>query len=460
MSAPTISERFAETLLSIDYDALPDAVIHQAKRQILDTLACALGAYSSAPAKLVRDIADELGGNPQSTLLGEKTKTSMTMATFCNGTMIRYLDFNDYYFHRDPGHPSSNLSLVLAVAEAKGLNGRDVILGVVTAYEAQLRVCTFCGEPNLWDRGWRGSATNVLWGSTAAAAQLLGLSQEATADAFGISASHNSALAQSNSGKIAMMKATAEATVAKAGLEAAMLAGRGLSGPGEIFEGKYGWINVVAGGADFEGLIAPIHDHYKIMDICMKPYAAEMMTQSSVQAAIDLVEEHNFDPAEAEKIQVLYHEYALRKPSWDKTKFAPTTRETADHSFPYCVAVSLLDRACGPEQFTDEKIFDPTVAKVISKIELGTDEELTKLYRETFGTKITITMPSGEVFQKACLYPPGHPKNPISDEQVAEKFRYLARDLLKPDQIERCIEAVWALDSCEDLTGFMETFAA
>ena len=231
-----------------------------------------------------------------------------------------------------------------------------------------------------------------------------------------------------------------------------------MTGPAEIFEGKYGWIKVVAGGADTEGLTQPLNNHYRLMDVCMKPYAAEMMTQSSVQVAIDLVTENNFDPTQVEKIEVFYHDYALKKPSWDNSKFAPTTRETADHSFPYCVAVSLLDKACGPEQFTDQKLFDEDVRAVISKITLGVDDELTKVYRETFGTRIRVTMPSGEVFEKTCIYPPGHPQNPLTDERVEDKFRYLARDVMSKDKIDKAIAGIWQIDGADDISEFMRLF--
>ena len=190
----------------------------------------------------------------------------------------------------------------------------------------------------------------------------------------------------------------------------------------------------------------------------MKPFACEMMTQSSVQAAIDLVTEYKFDPTQAEKIEVFYHDYALKKPSWDKSKFTPKTRESADHSFPYCVAVSMLDRACGPEQFTDEKLFDEDVLKVISKITLGVDDELTKVYRETFGTRIRVTMPSGEVFEKTCIYPPGHPQNPLTDEQVEAKFRYLARNVMDKEKIDAAIAGIWQLDEAKDIGKFMRLF--
>ncbi|MEQ8194573.1 MAG: MmgE/PrpD family protein, partial [Rhodospirillales bacterium] len=278
--------------------------------------------------------------------------------------------------------------------------------------------------------------------------------------ALGINGSHNSTLSQSHRGTMSMMKATAEATASKAGLEAAWLAKSGLTGPPEIFEGKSGWITIIAGGADVDGLTAPLDGRYRISDVCMKPYATNMSIQASVQAALDLMAERPFDPAEAAKIEVFYNDHVFKKPAADKATLLPETRETADHSPLYCVAITLLEKACGPEQFSEKKLFDPTVRALMKRITLAPDDELTALQSEAQGSKLRITLRSGEVLAKDCLYPPGHPKNPLSDEQVADKFRTLAKGSLDGGQTNKAIGAVWNLDACEDMGAFMRAFAA
>ena len=456
----TISRQLAELVLGLNYDDLPQDVIHTTKRLILDTLACAIGGQNGAPVKMVLQTINYLGGNPQATIFGSTAKTSAPLATLVNGAMIRYLDFNDYQLSRDSSHPSSNLAMVLALAEAEKLSGRDVILGLVIAYEIQLRFATYCGEPNLSRRGWRSPATHASFASTAAASRMLGLDVETTMSAFGINGSHNSTLAQSHRGTMSMMKATAEATVSKAGLEATLLAKNGMTGPPEIFEGKYGWIKVIAGGADTDGMTQPFNGQFLISGMCMKPYATNMAIQSSIRATLDLMAEHHFDPAQIKKIKVFYCDHFFKKPAADKATILPTTRETADHSPLYCVAIALLEQACGPEQFTEAKLFDPTVRMLMERIELAPDDELTARQSESQGSKVHITMNSGETFKQDCLYPPGNPKNPLSDAQIADKFRTLASDTLTTAQTDKAIKAVWALDACTDMGAFMKLFAA
>src|SRR5258708_7587168 len=122
-----VRDRLAELAHSIRYANLPAEVVHEAKRVILDTLACALGAYRSEPVGIARRVARELGGNAEATTMGDGSRTSCALATFVNGTLIRYLDNNDYYFGQDSAHPSGNLAPALAVAEKTGRGGADVI---------------------------------------------------------------------------------------------------------------------------------------------------------------------------------------------------------------------------------------------------------------------------------------------------------------------------------------------
>ena len=147
-----VRDDLADLVLSIQYDELGGDVINEGKRLVLDTLACAYGGMDSEPARIIAKTVADLGGNPQSSVIGSGARTSMAGATLVNGTMMRYLDNNDYYFGRDPSHASGNLAPALAVAEHMGLGGTDVLLAFTIAYEVQLRFCDHAGEPNIWTR--------------------------------------------------------------------------------------------------------------------------------------------------------------------------------------------------------------------------------------------------------------------------------------------------------------------
>jgi 2-methylcitrate dehydratase len=450
----SVQLRLAEIAGGIRFDALPDDVVRHAKRLILDTLGCALGSFSAAPSEVVRKTIAQLGGTPEATVMVSGERTSCALATLANGTMIRHADSNDYYFGRDPAHPSGNLAAILAVGERQSASGRDVIAAMAAAYEIHIRLADHAGEPNIWQRGWH-HGTNTQFAAAAAAARLLGGDVDVIATAMAIAGSHNNTLAQLQSGGISMMKATGEATIAKGGVEAALLACNGLTGPAEIFEGRSGWGKGVAGSVDFERLAAPIGG-YRILDACIKPYATVASALASVQAAIDIKNAHRPVGADIEEMTVSLASYALNTPSFDPAKLDPQNKETADHSFHYCAAVALLDGDCGEAQFTDERLRSPDVRALMKKIVLKPDDEFTRRFPQAAGGAVELRMSDGRVYQRRCPYPPGHSQNPLDDKAVQAKFRQLSAHQLSAGGADAIIDAVQSFEQVARVGDFMK----
>lgn len=449
-----VRDQLADLIVSINYESLPPEVIREAKRLILDTLGCAFGGFAAEPSKIVRKTVRSLGGNPEATIIGEGRKTSCALATLANGTMIRYLDNNDYFGgKRQPAHPSGNLATALAIAERQGLGGKAVILGMVVNYEVHCRLCDCAGNPDIWHRGWHPGTITEL-SAAAVASKVLNLDSKATANALSISGSHNNTLAQAQHGNIPMMKASAEATIAKGGVEAALLAMNGMTGPEEFFEGKYGWANVIAGGVDFAFLTAPV-SYYRILDAAMKPHAVDATQQAPISAAIELRKKYKLDASQIASIEIGLPDAVLKKPSWDAKKLDPKNRETADHSIPYGVSAAILDGAVGPEQFTAEKIGSPQIRELMSKVTLVEKPELTANW-PVHGGSVAITTKSGETYEKIVAYPPGNPKNRLTDAQIQEKFYRLAHHVLDDRSIGRIVDSVSQFEKITDLSEFMQ----
>lgn len=450
-----IRDRLAELAHGIRYEDLPPEVVHEAERLILDTLACALGGYRSAPASIARQVAHALGGNPEASTIGDGRRTSCALATLVNGTMMRYLDNNDYYFGRDSAHPSGNLAPALAVAQRAGRGGRDVITAMVVAYEIQLRLCDLAGQPSISERGWH-PGTHMQFSSAALAARLLSDDPRVTAQALAIAGSHNNTLAQSQRGHIPMMKATAEAYIAKNGVEAALLAAAGLTGPEEIFEGVAGWAKTVAGEVDYAGLTAPCGGRYRILESCYKPYAAVAGAIAPIQAAIDLVAAHGaFVSEDVDSVVVKLHANAAKKAAADPKKQYPEDKETADHSFHYCVAVALLDGACGPAQFTDARIHAPEIRQLITKVRLEPDDDLTALWPQSSGGGVIVRLRDGRELKKVHRFPPGHPQHRMNDGDIERKFFELSDGLLPRNQAQQVIDMTWKIADHVRLDDFM-----
>lgn len=455
--AALVKDRLAALVHGIRFRDLPPEVVAAAKRVILDTLACAAGALDSAPAAIVRKVARDLGGNPESTLIGGG-RSSCALATLVNGTLIRYLDNNDYYFGRDSAHPSGNLAPALAVGEKCGRSGADVIAALVAAYEIQLRLCDLVAAPGISARGWH-PGTDMQFSSAAAAARLLSDDPRVTAHALALAGSHNNTLAQSQRGHIPMMKATAEATVAKGGVEAALLAAAGLTGPDEIFEGPAGWAATIAGGVDFAALTAPVGERYRILDACLKPYAAVAGAMAPVRAALDIARQDKLKAQDIESVTIRLHAVAVKKAS-DPRKTYPRDKETADHSYHYCVAVALLDGACGPAQFTDTRIDGKDIEQVVLKTRLEADPELTALYPKSSGGAVAVRLTDGRELAQTHRYPPGHPENPLTDDELARKFFELADGRLARGAAGRVIESVMRFEKCADITAVLAEMSA
>jgi 2-methylcitrate dehydratase len=457
-SSISVLERLAVLVHSVNFDTLPPAVVSAAKARILDTLSCAYGALDSDVARAVREMAADCGGAPQATLIGTGEKTSAPLATLVNGSLLRYLDSNDYYFSRDPAHPSGNLAVGLAVGEREHRSGRDLIAALVAAYEVQLRLCDFAGEPSLWKRGWHHGC-NAQFSSAAIAARLSGMDPRLTAHAMAISASHQNTLAQLQSGAVSMIKGTAEGWIAKAGVEAALLAQRGVTGPLVLMEGGAGWGSCVAGKVDFEALCAPLDGRFRLLETSIKPYPAVATAVAPIRAAIELHSDGLPALGDIEKVVVRLPAFALGTPSAHAGRRHPDHIESAQHSFYYCAVIALLDGVCGDAQFTPAKLASADVRGLLDKVELKEDAELTALWPQSASGAVELHLRNGSVRSHRCPYPPGSPHFALTDDELGAKFHGYADHILGQAGAAHLRKAVNDLDACDDLREFAQLFA-
>ncbi|MBW1686910.1 MAG: MmgE/PrpD family protein, partial [Deltaproteobacteria bacterium] len=239
----TLAERLAEYTVSTRFDDLPELVVHETKRRLIDALGCALGARHADTPRAAERVAPRVASEQAaSTLYG--SRTSPDMAAFVNGILIRYLDFNDTYLSKEPAHPSDNLAAVLAAGEASGSTGKELIAAAVVAYEVQCRLAdAWSIRSQGWDHVCYGAFSTAL-----GAGKLLGLDIPSLVHAQGISGVAHMAMRQTRAGKLSMWKGAAFANASRNGVLAAMLAAQGMTGPAPIFEGEMGFFAEVAHG--------------------------------------------------------------------------------------------------------------------------------------------------------------------------------------------------------------------
>ena len=481
-----LAARLSRYCQSLCYDDLPSIVVHEVKRRVLDSLGCALGAWNAPPCRIARRVGQSVQAADGATLWGTNHKTLPDLAAFANGALVRYLDFNDTYLAKEPAHPSDNIAAILAVGEASRASGPRVIQAIVLAYELQ---CRFCDAAALRPRGW-DHVTYGPFSSALAAAKVMKLSDAQTLQAINLAGVANIALRQTRVGNLSMWKACAFSNAARNGVFAAMLAQRGMTGPSPIFEGEKGFMKLVSGPFELpalggerdcppsrpseagdcpspgkgtnttrrrgEGCQSP----FKILDTYIKQYPVEYHAQTAVEAALAIREEllkvEGIDAlAGITDIEIGSYDVAIEIIGHDSEKWHPHTRETADHSFPYCVAVALMDGKVTLHSFDVKCLTNPTLHELIMKVRVVQQPEFVGRYPQAMPTRITVRTKAGKDYIKQVDYPLGHPRNRMSDHEVEDKFRRLVAGKLDRTRAKKVIDSVWKLDQLKDISVLM-----
>ena len=455
----TLAERLADYAGTVSFHRLPSEVVHEVKRRLLDSVGCALGAWSAAPCRIARNMGTRVNVADGATIWGTASKTLPDLAAFANGALVRYLDFNDTYLSKEPAHPSDNIAPVLAVGETVHASGRRVIEAIVLAYEIQCRLCDAAAlRPRGWDHVTYGPFSSAL-----GAAKLLRLSQMATTQAVNLAGVANVALRQTRVGEVSMWKACAFSNAARNGVFAALLAGEGMTGPAPIFEGEKGFMKLVSGSLELPSLggeSVRAQVPFKIMDTYIKHYPVEYHAQTAVEAALPLREQllraegREFVQA-IQEIEVGSYDVAIEIIGRDPEKWRPQTRETADHSFPYCIAVALVYGDVTSQSFSARRLNDPVLRALMGKVHVVEVDEFRGRYPHTMPTRLMVRMAGGRQYTVEIDVPLGHPRRPMPDVDIVHKVRRLSAGRLKESRLERFVEAVWKLETVKDVGTLM-----
>jgi 2-methylcitrate dehydratase len=434
------TERLVAFAEAARYDALPHDAVHECKRRLIDTFGSALGAYDEPLSDMARAVAARSHGDPPASLWGSRKATSPEAAAFANGVMVRVLDVSDTYLGKSRGHPSDMISGLAAVAECVRADGKSLVAAMVMAYDIY---CSFCKFVDINSKGWDQPVYSVL-GCVLGCGKLLRLTAEELGNAVSLALAPNMALAQSRRGALSSWKGCAGANASRNAVFAAMLAKDGFTGPPAVFEGAGGMWEAV-GKFEWplpEGTHMIGETHIKNLPVCYHG-------QSPVEAALEL---RSAVPVERiEEIQVDAYATAVMMMGADASRWAPTTRETADHSLPYCVAVALLDGEVTSASFAESRLHDPGVADLMRKVKVREDSSLDALYPEGSPGRVSIRTDSGETHTRELRYPTGHAKRPMSDDDVERKFRLMCNAVLTEPQCNAMLKAVWNIERARDV---------
>lgn len=446
MSSPTIAERLAAYAANLDYDDLPEAVVGQAKRCLLDTIGVVLAGYGTDLGKAFASLAMEWGGSGEATVFGDGMKVPAVNAALANGAMGHVHELDDG--HRFAmGHPGvTSIPAAIAAAERAGATGRELIAATVLGYEVFVRVATTI-NPSHRGRGFHTTGTCGTFGAAAAAGKALGLDEEGIVNALGIAGVQAAGLMEVMRGE-SMIKPLNAGRAARDGVLAALLAERGVTAPATIFEGGDGFLGAYSDEHDAQRIVENLGEDYHIMGTYVKLHAACRHAHPAIDCALELIREYDLTPENVERVVVRTYSAAHRLTG---TEYEPKTVSTAKFSTPYCFAAALTHGRVGPNEFTTEKIADPKLLGIAKRVKVVVDQEIDRLAPDKRGASVEISVKGGPKYEWAVENPKGEPENPVSDEELEEKFRSLVGPVLGTRKVQRIIDVVADLESLEDV---------
>src|SRR5437868_12546270 len=453
----TITAAMSRWAAGLRFEQLSREAVHQAKRLLLGSLGCALGGYLQQDVKIALAVLDEIAGDGPATVIGSGKRIDPVSASLANALMIRCMDYNDIYWKQDPSHPSDIFPAALACCERAKSDGRELMVGLVLGHEFEMRFCE-AAFPGIRERGWH-HATLTAFVAPIVAGRALHLGWEQIQHAIGISASRHATLGAVTAGKLTMMKNTVDPMATQSGVLAALLAEKGYTGPEHVVDGKEGLAHCLGPEWKLSVLTEGLGESWRITHCGMKAFPTEALTHTAISAVLDLVKSNDLKPDEVEKVQIRSLARAADILS-DPSKYDPRTKETADHSLPYVIAAALAERQVTPVQFTMQKIMDRKIRAQLKQVEVVADPEAEKVFPALQRVIVTITTTDGRSFTKQLDYPKGDPRNPLTDQEVEEKFAALAEGVLSPGAQKKLKDAIWNLEKIDSVSKLMGMMTA
>ena len=448
----TLVEQLAAFVVSRRFEDLSAQACQQLKIRILDALGCAIGALEGPPVMMLRTQLEDFGGRPLATLIGGG-KTAPDRAALYNSALVRYLDYNDSYIAKNETcHPSDNLGTVLAATEYAHASGKELLTALAIAYQVQ---CRLSDVAPVRAKGF-DHTTQGAYAVAAGVAKSLGLDQKGVANAIAISGTAYNALRVTRTGSLSHWKGLAYPDTAFGATHAAFLAMRGITGPREVFEGNKGLMDAITGHFELdwrqENLEAVRHTN-------VKKYNAEFHSQSVLEGVLELRDTQQIKAEEIESIRIDVFDvaYHIIGGGEEGDKQQVRTKEEADHSLPYMVAVALLDGDVSPSQYVPERIGREDVQSLLRKVTIQPDEALSKRFPNEMPCRIEINLQDGQKLQIEKLDYEGFYTRPVSWEQIVAKFERLTVPYITTEQRTSIVETVEHLETTnvEQLTELL-----
>lgn len=454
-----ITSRLARFVVETSFPDIPGDVVERSKEMMLNAAAVGLAGSTEDEGRIIVEYVREVGGRPECTLLGARTRSSAPSAALANGLMVHVLDY-DENVQRRSNHPSNAIfPTVMAMSERLAASGEQALASFAIGCEVSTKIGAIGDLDELFSRiyrnGWHVEGVGGAIGAAAAAGKLLGLDQERMENAFGMAVSQASGV-QANYGTSAKSLHCGQA--AMHGIMSATLAKRGFTGARNAIEDPKGFLACYRGDRDVDedGFVSRLGRPYDIIDpgVRLKLYPCASATHTSVDAALHLVREHRFRLDDVRAVRVSVAPGVATREAFAR----PATGLEAKFSMSYCVAVALAYGAPRMEHFSDEAVRDPTVGALLDRVSTSADEVPTRDMPRP--STVTVTLADGRRLTYRQRYPRGHPDDPMTAAELDAKVASCAGRVLSLDAVRRVIAGFRGLDTMADVTPLFASLGA
>jgi len=435
-----------------EFEHLPSEAVNKAKEGVIDFLGCTLLGTKNDVGKMILNHVKRFEARPEVTALGGGFKTSVPLAALAVGVCSHADDYDDISFSL-PGHPSVTvLPVVMSIGELLNISGKDLLTAYLIGFEIECKLGLSLA-PKLYQNGWHATSVYGCLGAAAAAAKLLKLPRKQIGNCMGIAASLASGL-RANLGS--MTKPLHVGNCCQNGVTAALLAKEGLTASAEALDGDLGFCKTFAGGVDHEKIIGRLGRPFDIIDpgIIFKRYPSCAETHTALDATISLAQQHNIAPED-----VLSVPCTVTPLNYDVLVYSsPKTALEGKFSLHFCVAVGILRRKASLEEFQDKIVSDPEVVELMKKVTMESDPSLAEDGYTGAATIVNIKTNIGKEFSLRVDHAKGSPKNPLSLDELLEKYRNCAVAILSPASIDRSIHCLLELEKLERIESMITLF--
>jgi 2-methylcitrate dehydratase PrpD len=432
------TRRLAGFAAGVRFDQLDRELIGKFKKYLLDAIGCGLHGSALPWARIVNQYLREQRGKREATLWRQSFRGPSANVALGLGVMIHGFDFDDY--HNAKIHPGAPvIPAAVAVGEAIGASGKEVLAAMVAGYETMIRVSLATGPNASRLKGWHLTGTTGTFGAAAAAGNLLGLSEDQMASALGLAGTQSAGLwAFLADG--AMSKRFHPGRASQSGVMAAFLARKGFQGPTRILEAPDGgFCRATSDEVDLALATEELGTRFFSGETSIKPYACCASSHSAVDAVLAITAKHSFAPSDVEKVLVKTARGVQLQCGFQYQAMGVVE---AQMSLQFIVAVVLLEGAALLEQFSEAKIADPRVRALAGRVEIVVDPDIDKWYPARYANQVEVILKDGRRFEARIDFPKGSVEQPMHFPEVAAKFNSLAGHAVEADRAGQIIETI------------------